>query len=232
MPSASDVAQNNAKRNAAREALKEVRNGLVLGLGTGSTAAIFVEELIARVKAEKLDIVGIPTSEKTHAQAEAGGIKLTTLAEQPNIDITFDGADAIDLASFCLLKGLGGALLREKIVAEASQRLVILADPSKVPEPFGGIVPVEIVQFGAAATFSRLHQFGETKWRKTESNQLFVTDNGNYIADIALPVLSDPAKLQTALKSIAGVVETGLFLKQASRIIIGSETGTNIYDRS
>ena len=228
MPSGSDA----AKRQAARAALGEVHGGLVLGLGTGSTAAIFVEELIVRVKAEKLDIIGIPTSEKTAAQARAGGIKLTTLAEQAQIDITFDGADAIELKSFCLLKGLGGALLREKIVAEASRRLVIIADTSKVPEPFGGIVPVEIVQFGAAATFSRLHEFGETAWRETAPGQLFVTDNGNYIADITIPAITDPAALQTDLKSIAGVVETGLFLDQASRIIIGNETGVKTYDRA
>jgi ribose 5-phosphate isomerase A len=228
MPTGSDI----AKRNAAREALKQVHGGLVLGLGTGSTAAIFVEELIARVKAEKLDIVGIPTSEKTRAQAEAGGIKLTTLAEQPKIDITFDGADAIDLASFCLLKGLGGALLREKIVAEASQRLVIIADTSKVPQPFGGIVPVEIVQFGAAATFSRLHSLGETAWRKTGQGELFITDNGNYIADITIAAIRNPARLQTELKNIAGVVETGLFLDQASQLIIGSETGAQVHNRA
>ena len=225
MPTNSDAAQGTAKRNAAREALKQVRSGLVVGLGTGSTAAIFVEELIARVKAEKLDIVGIPTSEKTRAQAEAGGIELTTLAEQPRIDITFDGADAIDLGSFCLLKGLGGALLREKIVAEASGRLVIIADTSKVPQPFGGIVPVEVVQFGAAATFCRLHQFGETAWRKTDKGERFITDNGNYIADITIAEIGEPARLQAALKNIAGVVETGLFLNQASQLIIGRRNG-------
>jgi ribose 5-phosphate isomerase A len=226
------MSSDDAKRNAARAALVEVRSGLVLGLGTGSTAAIFVEELIARVKAENLDIVGIPTSEKTAVQAKAGGIKLTTLAEQSKIDITFDGADAVDLTSFCLLKGLGGALLREKIVAEASRRLVIIADTSKVPVPFGGIVPVEIVQFGAAATFARLQKIAAATWRKVAGkDELFITDNGNYIADLAMPIIADPARTQAELKSIAGVVETGLFLDQASRIIIGSETGVEIHDR-
>ena len=228
MPGSSD----QAKRHAAQAALAEVRSGMVLGLGTGSTAAIFVEELIAKIKADRLELIGIPTSEKTAAQAKAGGIRLATLAEQPRIDITFDGADAIDLGNFCLLKGLGGALLREKIVAEASARLVVIADTGKVPAPFGGIVPVEIVKFGAEATFARLAKVGPATMRQVaNSSDLYVTDNGNYIVDLALASIAAPAELENSIKHIAGVVETGLFLTQASRIIIGNETGVEVYDR-
>ncbi len=226
------MTQDEAKQAAAEAALKEVHDGMVVGLGTGSTAKVFVAALIERVKRENLKLLGIPTSEATAHQAEAGGIPLTDFARNPTIDVTFDGADIVDLKSFAMLKGLGGALLREKIVAQASKRLVIMVDPSKVPAQFGGIVPVEIVRFGFEATLGRLQQIAPLKLRpEKESDRTFVTDNGNYIADLDLPIIDDPQALQTRLKSIAGVVETGLFIGMAHTIIIGSEQGAQVLVR-
>jgi ribose 5-phosphate isomerase A len=224
------MANEVAKQQAALKALEEVRPGMVLGLGTGSTAALFVEALIARNKREPLDIIAIPTSEATRAQAKAGGIALSDFAHHQQIDITFDGADIVDLQSFYMLKGLGGACLREKIVAEASQRVVIMVDESKIPPQFGGIVPVEIVPFGHEATLRRLSAIAPAALRVKESAP-FVTDNGNYIADLTMPKIDDAETLERRIEGIAGVVETGLFLRQASRIIVASASGVQTHDR-
>jgi ribose 5-phosphate isomerase A len=226
------MTQDEAKKAAAEAALKEVQDGMVLGLGTGSTARVFVAALIERAQRENLKLLGIPTSEATAKQATEGGIPLTDFARNPTIDITFDGADTVDLKSFTLLKGLGGAMLREKIVAQASRRLVIMIDPSKVAPRFGGIVPVEIVRFGCEATLARLKQIAPLTLRshKTDS-QPYITDGGNYIADLDLSVIDDPQSLQNTIKSIAGVVETGLFIGMAHTIIIGSETGAQVLVR-
>ena len=219
-----------AKRQAALKALDLVKPGMVLGLGTGSTAALFVEALIERNRRETLNIVGIPTSEATAAQAKAGGITLTDFSQHQHIDITFDGADIVDLKSFYMLKGLGGAALREKIVAEASAQVVIMVDKSKVPAIFGGIVPVEIVPFAHEVILRRLGAIAPVNLRQKNGN-IFVTDNGNYIADLSMPAIQDGEGLQRDLKSIAGVVETGIFLHQASRIIVASENGVQDYER-
>ena len=220
-----------AKRQAAKKALEEVQSGMVLGLGTGSTAALFVEELIQRNQKEKLNIVGIPTSEATRAQAEAGGIALSDFSRHQQIDITFDGADVVDLKQFHMLKGLGGACLREKIVAEASRRVVIMVDASKIPAQFGGTVPVEIVQFAHEATLRRLGLIGPVSLRQ-KNDSVFITDNGNYIADLAMPEISGATTLQRRIEDIAGVVETGLFLTQASRIIVAATDGVTSHDRA
>ena len=222
----------NAKRHAAEAALAEVHDGMVVGLGTGSTAAIFVEALIARMRRENLKLTAIATSEKTAAQAQAGGIELSDFSRHQRIDVTFDGADAVDLASFAMLKGLGGALLREKIVAQASDRLVIMIDPSKIPAAFGGILPVEIVRFGFEATLGRLAGIAPAALRKAAGgDQAFLTDNGNYIADLTLPRIESPISLQQAVKGIAGVVETGLFIGMADMFVAGNETGAETYRR-
>ena len=223
------MTQEEAKQAAAEAALKEVRDGMVLGLGTGSTAKVFVAALIDRVRRENLKLLGIPTSEATAKQASEGGIPLTDFSKSPSIDVTFDGADTVDLKSFVMLKGLGGAMLREKIVAQASKRLVIMIDPSKVPPRFGGIVPVEVVRFGFEATLARLKQIAPLTLRPNKTHdQPYVTDCGNYIADLDLSSIDDPQSLQNNIKSIAGVVETGLFIGMAHTIIIGSETGAQV----
>jgi ribose 5-phosphate isomerase A len=224
--------QTELKRQAAELALKEVSDGMVLGLGTGSTAAVFVEALIDRVKREGMTIRAIATSEATDRQARAGGIEITDFTRDPVLDCTFDGADVVDLNNFAMLKGLGGALLREKIVAQSSKRLVIMVDQSKVTERFGGILPVEIVRFGYESTMVRLKRFGDPVLRHDKTKaEVFVTDGGNYIADIACPSIDDPDKLQTDIKTVAGVIETGLFLGMADVVVVGSETGAAVHRR-
>ena len=219
-----------AKRQAARTALGEVQDGMLLGLGTGSTAEVFVEALIERVKRENLKVTAICTSERTEAQAKAGGIPITDFTRSPALDATFDGADVADLKTFALLKGLGGALLREKIVAQASKRLVIMVDPSKLPPVFGGTLPIEIVQFGVAATMAKLDSLGHVRIRpKPCSSDPYLTDGGNYIADLTCDTIPDPGALQSTIKNIAGVIETGLFIGMASMIVVGSETGSEVY---
>ena len=222
--------QDEAKREAAKVAVAEVKDGMLVGLGTGSTAAIFVDLLIERVRAEKLKIRAVSTSEHTARQAEAGGIEMADFTQHTALDVTFDGADVVDLKTFALLKGLGGALLREKIVAQASKRLVIMVDPSKIAQVFGGTLPIEIVQFGYKATLSRLREFGTIRVRpKADSQDPFLTDGGNFIADLTIPHIEDPETLQRTLKTIAGVIETGLFIRMAKTIIVGQESGPAVY---
>ncbi len=222
--------QNEAKRRAAKVAVAEIQGDMLIGLGTGSTAAIFVDLLIEKVRTENLRVTAVCTSERTAAQAQAGGIQMADFSQHTTLDVTFDGADVVDLTSFALLKGLGGALLREKIVAQASKRLVIMVDPSKVTPRFGGTLPVEIVQFGHRATLARLAQFGQVVIRTgRDSTDTFLTDGGNYIADLTVSSIDNPDDLQTRLKTIAGVIETGLFIRMAKTIIVGEETGPAVY---
>jgi ribose 5-phosphate isomerase A len=222
------------KRQAAEHAMKYVESGMKLGLGTGSTAAKFVELLGARVKGG-LDVVCVPTSEATRAQAAALGIRLSTLDETPFLDLTVDGADELD-AELRLIKGGGGALLREKIVAVASQRVIIIADHTKRVETLGKFpLPVEVVQFGAMATKDMIESLaadcgceGPITLRQGSGGKPFVTDNGNYIFDCAFDVIEDPDALEDALKLIPGVVESGLFVGIADLGIIAGPMGVEV----
>ena len=219
------------KRAAAAEAVKLVERGMRLGLGTGSTASHFVDLLGARVKAG-LDVLCVPTSEATRAQAAALGIKLTTLDETPELDLTVDGADELD-SELRLIKGGGGALLREKIVAAASDRLVIIADASKRVATLGAFpLPVEIVRFGHIATANMVRDLahvagcsGAIGLRSGRDRQLFVTDGGNYILDCAFGAIADPEMHDEALKMVPGVVENGLFLGLADLAIVAGPGG-------
>ena len=235
-PPAPSSSQDDGKRAAAEAAVAEVEDGMVVGLGTGSTAAFAVAALGRRV-AEGLRIIGVPTSEKTHAQAAALNIPLATLEQQPALDLTIDGADEVDEASLVLIKGLGGALLREKLVAASSRRMTVIVDPSKIVSRLGAAkvpVPVEVVRFGVAATLARLTQAGVTPTLRTaHGGEPFVTDNGNHIADCAVPGgITDPADLHARLKALPGVVETGLFVGMATRIAIGSPGGPRFLPRA
>ena len=225
--------QDALKRQSAEAAIAEVRDGMVLGLGTGSTAAIAVDLLGARVR-DGLRVVGVPTSERTAAQARALGIPLSDLAERPDIDLTIDGADQVHTGTLDLIKGLGGALLREKIVAAASRRMIVVVDESKlVPELGHGVrLPVEIVPFGWQATLRHIERAGaEGKLRLGPDGAPFRTDRGNFILDCAL-ALPDPAAAQSTIGLIPGVVETGLFIGMASRVIAGTPSGPRILDRT
>jgi ribose 5-phosphate isomerase A len=223
------------KRAAAERAVADVSDGMVLGLGTGSTAALAVEALAARIRDEDLHIVGVPTSERTAAQATALGITLTDLATHPKLDLIIDGADAVERGSLSLIKGLGGALLREKIVACASHRMTVIVDDSKLRGPLGSFcpVPVEIVKFGWQATFAKLVDMGAAAALRTGTDGApFVTDGGNLIADCNFGEIADAAALAAGVKAITGVVESGLFIGIATQVIVASASGIHVLARA
>jgi len=223
-------AQQQRKQSAADSAVALVEDGMILGLGTGSTAKLAVDALGKRVAAG-LRITGIPTSEATDHQARSLGIPISTLDEHSEIDLTIDGADEVELGPLNLIKGLGGALLREKIVASASKRLVIIVDESKLVERLGSrfAVPVEVVPFGWQATARRLEALGaKTTLRTSADGKPFVTDGGHYILDCAFGPIASPAKLDSDLNGIVGVVEHGLFLGMATQVIVAGESGVKV----
>jgi ribose 5-phosphate isomerase A len=226
---------DDQKRQAAARALDFVRPGMRLGLGSGSTAAHFVDLLGERVRAG-LDVVGVPTSEATRRQAESVGIALTTLDATPELDLTVDGADEIG-PGLALIKGGGGALLREKIVAAASARMVVIADRSKCVGTLGNFpLPIEVVPFGLEATrraivaaVARCGLAGALTLRAGGGHR-FVTDGGHFILDAALGRIPEPVALAAALAAIPGVVEHGLFIGLASLAIVGAPEGVQIVD--
>lgn len=223
------------KRLAAEKALEFVRPGMKLGLGTGSTATLFVDALAVKVKAG-LDIVGVPTSETTRRQAEALGIKLTTLDETPELDLVVDGADQFDEA-LNLIKGGGGALLREKIVAASSKRMIVIADASKRVARLGAFpLPVEVAPFGLGSTRLRLASAarklglsGEIRLRERDGH-VFITDGGHYILDCAFGEIPSPASLAETLSALPGVVDHGLFIGLASAAIVAGADGVELLE--
>ncbi|HET7123325.1 MAG TPA: ribose-5-phosphate isomerase RpiA [Bradyrhizobium sp.] len=225
------------KRQAAARALEHVRDGMKLGLGTGSTAKHFVELLGMRVRAG-LNVVGVPTSEATRADAVRCGIPLTTLDDVDRLDLTVDGADEIDPA-LNLIKGGGGALLREKIVAAASDRMIVIADDSKWVEVLGRFpLPVEVVPFGLAATrraigeaFAQSGVSGQMVVRKGKDGHVFVTDGGHWIVDAHIGRIADATRLAGSLALIPGVVEHGLFVGLASTAILAGPEGIRVVER-
>jgi ribose 5-phosphate isomerase A len=225
------------KRQAAARALEEVRDGMRLGLGTGSTAKHFVELLGERVRAG-LNVVGVPTSEVTRADAERCGIPLTTLDEIDRLDLTVDGADEIDPA-LNVIKGGGGALLREKIVAAASERMIVIADESKWVDVLGRFpLPVEVVPFGLAATQRSLGQAfaqggvsGQMVLRKGKDGHVFVTDGGHWIVDAHLGRIVDAPRLAALLSVIPGVVEHGLFIGIAKAAVLAGAQGIRFVEQ-
>jgi len=226
------------KRAAAARAVEFVRPGMRVGLGTGSTAKHFVELLGERVRAG-LDIVAVPTSEGTMADAKRFGIPLTTLDETPELDLTVDGADEIG-PDLCLIKGGGGALLREKIVAAASACMVVIADQSKCVGTLGQFpLPIEVVTFGLGATrhaldkvIGEIQRPGPLTLRHAKDGHAFVTDGGHWILDAALDRIDDPAGLAHALSDVPGVMEHGLFVGMAQMAIIGGPDGVKTIERS
>jgi ribose 5-phosphate isomerase A len=222
------------KRVAAEAAAAMVEDGMVVGLGTGSTAYFAIEALCRRVR-EGLRIVAIPTSERSAAQARAGGLRLTGFAEHRRLDLTIDGADEIEVGSLNLIKGLGGALLREKIVAAASDRLVIVADARKLTERLGGMVPVpvEVVPFGWETTAERLRRLGtEPVLRRGTDGEAFRTDGGNLILDCRFGQIADAGGLDVAVGQTVGVVETGLFVDMAGLALVADSVGMRRLVRS
>lgn len=218
-------AEEAQKRAAAEAAVAEVRAGMAVGLGTGSTAALAVAALGRKVAAG-LRITAIPTSEQTAAQARGLGIPLTDFAATPRLDLTIDGADQIACPGLALVKGLGGALLREKIVAAASDRLIVVADARKRVTLLSGVVPVEVVAFGIEATTRRIAALGAAVARRIGADGApFVSDGGNPILDCRFPPIADPAALEAALRGIVGVIATGLFLGMATEAFVAGADG-------
>ena len=225
------------KRAAAARALEFVRPGMRLGLGTGSTAQHFVELLAERVRTG-LDIVAVPTSEATRAAAERLGIALTTLDETLELDLTVDGADEI-APDLTLIKGGGGALLREKIVASASATMVVIADSSKWVASLGRFpLPVEITPFGAGATRRAVEVAaaesgcpGPALLRKKPDGHAFVTDGGHWLLDSRLQRIADPKTLARRLSAVAGVMEHGLFIGIARTAIVAGPDGVRVIER-
>jgi ribose 5-phosphate isomerase A len=205
---------------------------MVIGLGTGSTAAFAIEAL-ARRHRQGLHFLGIPTSERTAAQARAAGIPLTSFAQHRQIDLTIDGADEVERGTLNLIKGLGGALLREKIVAAASRRLAIVVDGSKLVDRLGthSPVPAEVVAFGLEATQAALEVLGASaRLRLSQAGDPFVTDNGNRILDCSFGSIADPARLEERIRHIVGVVESGLFISRADPVFVADAGGVHRLD--
>ncbi len=227
--------QEQWKKAAAEAAAKLVDNGMVVGLGTGSTTAFLVCALGRRVAKENLRIVGIPTSERTAEHARTLNIPLTTFAEHRHIDLTIDGADEIEPRTLGLIKGHGGALLREKIVAAASSRMIVIGDETKIVERLGvrESVPVEVVSFGWQVTLRRLEKLGASAILRSGSDKkTFVTDGGNYIIDCKFDGITNAKELAHHLDHIVGAIENGLFLGLASQAIVGGRDGVKILQRA
>jgi len=222
--------EDELKQAAAESAAAQITDGMIVGLGSGSTAAFAVSALGRRVR-EGLRIVGIPTSEATAAQARALGIPLTSLAEVSQIDMTIDGADEVEEGSLNLIKGLGGALLREKIIASASRRLVIVVDEHKLVSRLGARdpVPVEVVPFGWQATARKLLDLGATPTlRRNPDGEPFISDGGHNILDCRFGAIISPDSLAKELDHVVGLVEHGLFVGLTSEVRVAGTAGVRV----
>jgi len=223
----------DAKQRAGFRAAEFVEDGMSVGLGTGSTAYWLVERLAERVRDEDLRVRCVPTSRRTEEQARSLGIPLVSLGEAGELDIAIDGADEVgpDLA---LIKGGGGALLREKLVASAARRFVVIADASKRVEVLGRFpLPVEVVPFAWELTARRVAAVTKVEpvLRRAEGGETYVTDNGNYILDCRCGRIPDPARTERELKSLTGVVESGLFVGMADLAVVSTDEGVEIVER-
>jgi len=226
--------REEAKKRAALEAVKHVKNGFVLGLGSGSTAAYAIQEMGRRIKQESLRILGIPTSYQALLVAVDCGIPITTLNEHPQLDLTIDGADQID-GNLNLIKGMGGALTREKIVASASKQLIIVVDETKLVERLGinHSVPVEVLPFALPTVMLKVREMGGKPVLREGKGKVgpVVTDNGNFIIDVDFGPISKPEELDSRLKSVPGVIETGLFVEMVDIIYVGKPIGVQRLER-
>ena len=215
----------DAKKRAAAEAVKHVKSGQVIGLGSGSTAAYAITEIGKLIRRNKWHVLGVPTSHQAFLLAANCGIQVTTLDEHPRLDIAIDGADQID-PDLNMIKGMGGALAREKVVASASKKNIIVADETKLVKRLGvnHPVPVEVLPFAAAPVLSKIQGLGAKPILRLGTGKVgpVVTDNGNFILDLWMKKISDPEKLDTQLKSIPGVVETGLFVDIADLVYVAT----------
>lgn len=219
--------RERAKKRAALEAAKLVKDGFVVGLGSGSTVAYAVKEIGRRIQRKELQILGVPTSHQALILAVESGIPLTTLNEHPQLDLAIDGADQID-KDFNLIKGMGAALTREKIVASAAEKLAIVADETKIVETLGinQPVPIETLPFALPTVISRVRKMGGKPSLREAKGKVgpVITDNGNFIVDVDFASITAPKELNLRLKSIPGVIETGLFIGMADVVYVGTKT--------
>jgi ribose 5-phosphate isomerase A len=213
------------KKLAALAALDEIQSGMVIGLGTGSTATHFIRGLGEKVRAG-MKVVAIPTSEESRRLAEQVGVPLTTFKNHPDIDVTVDGADEVS-PHLDLIKGLGGALVREKIVAHASRRVIIVVDETKLVRQLGTktVIPVEVITLAADRLVVQLSGLGGDAVIREKDGKPFVSDNGNTILDWKHGVIEDPAALEKELKTMTGVVDSGIFTGVASEVIVAASSG-------
>lgn len=221
----------NLKEKAAEAAVKYVKDGMVVGLGSGSTASIAIKLIGEKVRAG-MDLVGIPTSRDSEILGKSVGIKIGELKDHPLVDVTIDGADEVD-PKLNLVKGLGGALVREKIVAVATKMEVIVVDETKLVDYIcqKSPLPVEVVRFSYEATVRRLQGFGCTPKMRARDGDLYVTDNGNYIADCKFARIDDPAMMESQLNLVPGVVDNGLFVGLAHKVIVASAGGIRVLEK-
>jgi ribose 5-phosphate isomerase A len=213
---------------AALRALDHVRDGMKLGLGTGRAAEALIRALAERV-AEGLNVVAVPTSVRSQTLAEELGIPLSTVAETPVLDLAFDGADEVT-PKLDLTKGLGGALLRERVIAHAASRFIVLVTPEKLVERLGtrSHIPIEVVVFAEAPVARELLTLGGESVTRRAADATYLTDNGNLILDTRFAPMADPLAIDQAVRAIPGVVDTGLFLGMASEVIVGEEDGVRV----
>jgi ribose 5-phosphate isomerase A len=215
----------NAKQLAAEKAVSFLDNGMTIGLGTGSTAYWAIEKIGEKVKKEGWNIKAIATSVVSEEQARGLGIPIFDFSSISTIDVTIDGADEVD-PNLQLIKGGGGALLREKIVATNSNQMIVVADESKWVETLGKFpLPVEVVHFGWERTFYKLQMLGCEAKRRMKGTDPYITDNGNYIVDCAFGEIKDAPLLQELINAITGVVDNGLFIRIASKLVLGFNNG-------
>ena len=217
------------KERAARSAISRIQDGQVLGFGTGSTVQYALEALAERIRDEDLRVLGVPTSLQTQRECQRLKIPLTTLEEHPSLHLAFDGADQVDDDLQCI-KGYGGALLREKIVAAAAQRLLIMVDDSKLSPRLNKPVPVEVMPFGMGVAQTFLQKLGRPVLRSKDGDTYW-TDNGNPVIDVDLGTIADPAEAARQLDAIPGVVGHGLFIDLTTELHVGTATSVRIIER-
>ena len=227
--------REKAKKRAAIEAVKLVDDSFTIGLGSGTTVAYAIQEIGKKIKTEKLRVLGVPTSHQALMLAVKIGVPLTTLNESPHLDLAIDGADQID-EKLNLIKGMGGALTREKIVASAAKKFVIVADETKLAENLGinQPVPVEVLPFALPSVTLKLRKIGGKPILREAKGKVgpVVTDNGNFIVDVDFGLIKAPKQLDSQIKRMPGVIETGLFIEMADTAYIGTQTAVEKHERS